>query len=64
MHMDTNGNALFFVYHVRAYGGILYISAVLQMLNLDDFRRRCGLASNDTFTMHVFPNHIESLFSL
>ena len=22
------------------------------------------LASNDTFTMHVFPNHIESLFSL
>ena len=34
MHMDTYGhvNAMFFIYHMRAYGGTWYISWVLQML--------------------------------
>ncbi|CAH8355427.1 unnamed protein product [Eruca vesicaria subsp. sativa] len=32
--------------------------------NLDEFRRRCGLDSKHKFTMQVFPNHVESLFSL
>ena len=32
--MDSNGHvkALFFIYHVITYGGILYVSGVLQML--------------------------------
>ncbi|CAN7133597.1 unnamed protein product [Brassica rapa subsp. narinosa] len=37
---------------------------VLFERNLDEFRRRCGLDSDDYFTMQVYPNHIESLFSL
>ena len=32
--------------------------------NMGEFRRRCGLSSSHTLTMDVFPNHIESLFSL
>ncbi|KAJ4879896.1 putative F-box protein [Raphanus sativus] len=32
--------------------------------NSDEFRRRCGFDSNDYFSMEVYPNHIESLFSL
>ncbi|KAJ4869494.1 F-box and associated interaction domains-containing protein [Raphanus sativus] len=32
--------------------------------NMGDLRRRCGLDTNSKFTIEVFPNHIESLFSL
>ncbi|CAH8355475.1 unnamed protein product [Eruca vesicaria subsp. sativa] len=41
------------------------IRKVFFEINMDDLRRRCGLDSiNGKSTLQVFPNHIESLFSL
>lgn len=33
-------------------------------INLDEFIRRCGLDCDDNLTMKVYPNHVDSLFSL
>ncbi|CAH8355478.1 unnamed protein product [Eruca vesicaria subsp. sativa] len=37
---------------------------VLFEKNMDEFRRSCGLHKTHSFTMEIFLNHIESLFSL